>query len=164
MKKVYILRHAKSSWADSSQSDFDRPLNERGENDAPFMGEKFSELGIKPDLVLSSPAKRAFNTAAIIAEKINYPFKKIEKQQNMYMAGAHKFLKIINALPDKISSVMLVAHNPGLTELLNDLAGHTTNNMPTCSLAAIEFFVDEWKAISPGSGKLTLYEYPKKYK
>ena len=80
------------------------------------------------------------------------------------MAGSHKFLKIINSLPDKFSSVMLVAHNPGLTEFANDLAGHITNNIPTCGLVTIEFYVDEWNAISRESGKVASFEYPKKYK
>jgi phosphohistidine phosphatase len=162
MKKIYILRHAKSSWNDLAVSDFDRPLNERGKRDAPLMGDKLKELKIVPDLILSSAAKRAFTTATIVAEKINFPQEKIEKREDFYLASSQKILKVINLLDDSFNSVLIVGHNPGLTELANDLGAFQVSNMPTCALVALEFAVDEWQAVHFGLGKHILFEYPKK--
>ncbi|KAA3614803.1 MAG: histidine phosphatase family protein [Calditrichaeota bacterium] len=162
MKKIYILRHAKSSWKNETLSDFERPLNERGKRDAPLMGLKLSEVGIKPDLILSSAANRAYTTATIIADKMNYPLDGIEKRQDLYLASANKILKMINFLENKHNSVMVVGHNPGLTDLANELGGLQVANMPTCALVALEFSVDEWQAVSWGLGKNLLFEYPKK--
>ena len=164
MKKIYILRHAKSSWNDSTLSDFERPLNQRGKKDAPLMGLKLAELGIIPDLILSSAANRAYTTGSIIAEKINYPLGKIEKREDLYLASARKILKIINFIDNNQNSIMVVGHNPGLTELANDLGGLQVSNMPTCALVALEFAVDDWQAIHWGLGKNILFEYPKKGK
>ncbi len=164
MKKIYILRHAKSSWKDSSLSDFDRPLNERGKRNAPMMGIKMAELNIVPDLVLSSSANRAYTTASIVVEKLNYPKDRIEKRKDLYLASSHAILKIINSADKKHESLMIVGHNPGLTELANDLGAFQVSSMPTCALVALEFAVDEWQAVHWGIGKNILFEYPKKKK
>ncbi len=162
MKKIYILRHAKSSWKDSSLSDFDRPLNERGKRNAPMMGIKMAELNIVPDLVLSSSANRAYTTASIVAEKLDYPKDRIERRRDLYLASSHSILKIINSADNKHESLMIVGHNPGLTELANDLGAFQVSNMPTCALVALEFAVDDWHAVHWGVGKNILFEYPKK--
>ena len=164
MKKIYILRHAKSSWNDQTLSDFDRPLNERGKRDAPQMGSKLAELSITPDLILSSAAKRAYATAVVIADKISYPKTLIEKRQDLYLASANKILKKINFVDDTHKSVMIVGHNPGLTDFANNLGQLQVANMPTCALVAIEFNVDEWQAVHWGLGKNLHFEYPKKGK
>ncbi len=162
MKKIYILRHAKSSWNDLAVSDFDRPLNERGKRDAPLLGDKLKELKIVPDLILSSAANRAITTAMIVAEKINFPQEKIEKREDFYLASSQKIIKVINLLDDSFNSILIVGHNPGLTELANDLGAFQVSNMPTCALVALEFDVGEWQAVHFGLGKHILFEYPKK--
>ncbi len=162
MKKIYILRHAKSSWKDSSLTDFDRPLNERGKRNAPMMGIKMAELNIVPDLVLASAATRAYATASIVAEKLDYPKDRIERRRDLYLASSHAILKIINSADNKHESLMIVGHNPGLTELANDLGAFQVSNMPTCALVALEFAVDDWQAVHWGIGKNILFEYPKK--
>jgi phosphohistidine phosphatase len=164
MKKLYILRHAKSSWTDAALSDFNRPLNERGKRDAPLMGIKLADLNILPDLLLSSAANRAFSTALIVAEALNYPKDRINKREDLYLASSRKILKIINFTENKYDSIMIVGHNPGLTDLAIDLGTLQVSNMPTCALVALDFAVDEWQEVDKGSGKNILFEYPKKGK
>ncbi len=164
MKKIFILRHAKSSWNDTTLSDFERPLNERGNRDAPIMGSKLNELGVMPDLILSSAANRAYTTASIIAEKINYPLSRIDKREDLYLASERKILKIINFIDNGYKNIMVVGHNPGLTDLADNLGTLQVANLPTCALVALEFAVDKWQEVHWGLGKNLLFEYPKKHK
>lgn len=164
MKILYIVRHAKSSWEDSTMSDFDRPLNNRGLHDAPMMGLKLKELGFIPDQIISSSANRALSTAKLLAESISYPLSKIIETKALYLADLSTMLKIVNSVNDEIDSLMLVGHNPGMTQIINYLAAENLFNLPTCSLSGIRFFIDNWEAVSMGLGKQFVYEYPKKYK
>ncbi len=164
MKKLYLLRHSKSSWENPNLDDFDRPLNKRGKRDAPFMGSLLRKFDIKPDLIISSPAKRAYTTAKEITKEINYPQKKIIKNEDIYLASAGELLRIINELPDDADSVMLVGHNPGLTQICNLLCNANIVNIPTSGFTEIHFPVSSWKEIVPDSGKLIVFEYPKKYR
>ena len=163
MKKLYLVRHAKSSWKNHSLKDFDRPLNNRGERDAPFMGELLNKQGIKPGIIVSSSAVRAYETAKIFAEKFDYPEALIFKERSVYEADALNLLDIIRDTDDEYLSLMLLGHNPGMTYLSNYLTAQRIDNMPTCSVATIEFDVDSWRKIKPESGELTAFEYPKKY-
>jgi phosphohistidine phosphatase len=162
MKTIYLVRHAKSSWSNPGLSDFDRPLNKRGKRDAPFMGELLKEKKIKPELVLSSPAKRAKKTALEVTEKLKYPMKQIIFKEEMYEASDNELLKVIQKLDEEAKSVMLFAHNPGLTQLNNYLSDHYIDNIPTCGVVAIEFNC-KWSEIKKNSGKFLFFEYPKKY-
>lgn len=164
MKKLYIMRHAKSSWDHPNIGDYERPLNTRGLTDAPMMGEIFKKLDIMPDLIISSGAKRAITTAQIVAEKIEYPIGKIKQEKNIYTESDKGILKIINHLSNTLQSVMIVGHNPVLTSIVNRLSGYGLSNLPTAAMAAIEFGVDDWNAVAPGMGKVVYFEYPKKYK
>lgn len=164
MKILYIVRHAKSSWEDSTMSDFDRPLNNRGLHDAPMMGLKLKELGFIPDQIISSSANRALSTAKLLAESISHPLSKIIETKALYLADLSTMLKIVNSVNDEIDSLMLVGHNPGMTQIINYLAAENLFNLPTCSLSGIRFFIDNWEAVSMGLGKQFVYEYPKKYK
>lgn len=164
MKKLYIMRHAKSSWDDPGLNDYERPLNKRGKHDAPLMGDIFFKLGIKPDLIISSGAKRAITTARIVAEKLDYPLKKITEEKKIYSESERGILKIINDLDNKYEQVMLLGHNPVFTGLVNWLSDYGLSNLPTAAMVGISFDADDWKAITPGMGKVIHYEYPKKYK
>jgi len=162
MKTLYLVRHAKSSWKHPELSDFERPLNKRGKNDAPFMGKLLSDKGINPGLVISSPAKRASTTAKIIASEINYPKDEITFEENIYDATGRGLMEIISGINEKINSVMLFGHNPGLTVLQNNLSGHFIDNIPTSGVVALEFN-SKWREIKLNSGKFLFFEYPKKY-
>ncbi len=162
MKTIYLVRHAKSSWSNPALSDFDRPLNKRGKRDAPFMGDLLKKLKIKPELILSSPAKRTKKTAIEVSEKLDYPLKKIIFKEEMYEASDNELLKVIQKLDEKVESVMLFAHNPGLTQLNNYLSDQYLDNIPTCGVVAIQFDC-KWNEIKKDSGKFLFFEYPKKY-
>lgn len=163
MKTLYLIRHAKSSWETANLTDFDRPLNERGKKNAPEMGKFLKKENHYPDLILSSPAKRALKTARIIAEEIGYPKNKIEEEIKIYEASVSDLLKITNQLDEKLNTVFLFGHNPGFTDFLNYLTDESISNIPTCGIAKIEFEVDSWKKISGGTGKLVYFNSPKKH-
>lgn len=161
MKKVYIIRHAKSGWKDLMLNDFDRPLNKRGKKDAPFMGKLLKEKGIFPDAILSSPAKRAKSTAQIIAKEINFK-KPIIYDRNIFEATAPTLKSVIKSLDDKYDSVFMFGHNPGLNSLVESLVDFD-ENIPTSAVVEIEFDTDKWNKIKSKNAKLISFEYPKKY-
>lgn len=163
MKYLYIVRHAKSSWRDSSITDFERPLNSRGKRDAPFMGSLMREKGVKPDLLLSSPAKRAEKTCIIISKELRYPEEKIKYDDRIYEAGISDLTKVIGQVDDDVESLMIFGHNPGLTIFNNYLTENHIDNLPTCGIAGLELNIDSWKDISDNIGKRLFFEYPKKY-
>ena len=162
MKKVYLVRHAKSSWKDSSQDDFERPLNKRGKLDAPLMGAKLHDKKIVPDIILSSPALRAKTTAEIIAKKIEYK-KEIVYKKNIYEASASTLHKILTKIADKNRVAFLFGHNPSLNELAEKYINFN-ENIPTCGIVEIEFDCDSWVDISVKNAKMVSFDYPKKYK
>ncbi len=164
MRELFFLRHAKSSWDDPSLSDFDRPLNDRGKNDAPLMGEHLKKLGIKPDLIVSSPAKRAKKTAKIVAQKLGYPEESIEWREQIYEASAQTLLYMVCQLPASAKRVMIVGHNPGLTMLANILGDITIDNIPTAGVVGIAFDSSDWHEACRMQGHTILFEYPKKVK
>jgi phosphohistidine phosphatase len=160
MKKLYLVRHAKSSWKNPELTDIERPLNKRGKRDAPFIGNVLKEKNIIPDLIISSPAKRAAKTAVVIADKIGYTKSKIINDDNIYEASFSELLDLIRNLDDKHNTVMLFGHNPGLTMLNNYLSEHYIDNIPTCGVVGIQFD-SSWNGIKADSGNSFLYIYPK---
>jgi len=163
MKRLYIIRHAKSSWANNQLSDFDRPLNDRGNRDAPIIGEVLKNKKVKPDLVISSSAKRALTTAKILSDIIGYPIENIEESYEIYETTTQNLLDVVNDIDDINNSVILFGHNPGFTRLANLLGDKYIENLPTCAVAEIELDVDSWEDVGIDSGKLVSFEYPKKY-
>jgi len=164
MKTIVLVRHAKSSWKDPSLDDFDRPLNKRGKRNAPFMGEKLKERRIMPDLILSSPAKRAKKTARAIAEKIGYPKKKIIFDDNMYHSNERYLLELVRNQDDKYETLMLFGHNPDFNNFADILLKkNPVDNIPTTGVYGIRFNVDRWKKVREGKGKSLFFSYPKRY-
>ena len=164
MKKLIVVRHAKSSWEDFQISDFDRPLNSRGLKDAPTMGKKLKELGLVPDQIICSSANRAMTTARLLAQNMGFEIEHIIENKGLYLADPDSIIRLIHTVNNTTETLMLVGHNPGLTYLINDLAGENLFNLPTCALSCIRFEIDDWKAVSSGLGRQVAYEYPKKYK
>jgi len=162
MKTLYLSRHAKSSWRDPELSDIERPLNKRGKRDAPFMGKLLAEKGINPDLIISSPAKRASSTAKIIASELNYDKEKIIFDKNIYEGTGRRLLEIISEIKEKYNFVMLFGHNPGLTVLSNNLSDRFIDNIPTSGVVALEFSTS-WEEIELNSAGFIFFEYPKKH-
>ena len=161
MKTLYIVRHAKSSWDDPSLADFDRPLNSRGRRDAPRMGKRLKEQNILPDLIFSSPAKRALSTAKRIAEELGYSKHAIETNEDLYHASEEEILSVLQGFSDKHSAVLMVGHNPGLTDFVNALMNLNIFNIPTCGIATCSLDVSSWKEIEFGKGINVFYDFPK---
>ena len=163
MKTLYLVRHAKSSWKYPNLDDFERPLNKRGRKSAPFMGTILKKLKVAPDLILSSPANRASMTARIIADKIGYPLDKIRYSESIYEFSANALIDIIEQLEDGVDKVMLVGHNPALTDLANYIGDKAINNLPTSGVFSADLNIPSWAKISDRCGKVKFFEFPKKH-
>ena len=162
MKRLYLLRHAKSSWDDDSLSDVERPLNKRGLRDAPMMGKRFRAHGYLPDRIVSSGAVRADATARAVAYELGYPVASIAREDALYLAGPATLLEIVRRADDTLGSLMLVGHNPGMTDFANTLSDHGIDNLPTCGLFCVNLAVERWRDVEPRGGVLVCFEYPKK--
>ena len=162
MKTLYVIRHAKSSWEDISLADINRPLNERGEHDAPYMGKRLKERRVVPDLLISSPAKRALATGEKIGAILNYSKEKIKTYRDLYHAEDENILRIIKNINDKHDTVLIFGHNPGLTDFVNRLTDTNIDNIPTCGIVACNIKVNSWEDIGWGKGKVDFFDYPKK--
>lgn len=162
MKTLIIVRHAKSSWDNLDLKDSERPLNDRGEKDAPRMGKRLKEREIIPDLLLSSPAVRTIETCRHIATVLGYPLEKIKTEPRLYHADEDKLLQIVKELKDRDDCVMLFGHNPGLTVFTNLLLNEDIDNIPTCGIVSTLLDVNSWNKVKYGSGQLDFYDYPKR--
>lgn len=161
MKKLYLVRHAKSSWDDAQLKDIDRPLNERGATDAPRMGQVLKSRGVSPHLIATSPALRAATTAMIIAEAL-VGSDKVQIDARLYRSNTRELFNLVRNLPPSIHSAMWIGHNPAFTDFANELIPDEIDNIPTCGIVAITFPVSEWGKISKNTGELMFFERPKK--
>lgn len=152
MKTLFLLRHAKSSWKEADLADFDRPLNERGRRAAPFMGRLLQDRGFSPDLIISSPARRARKTAKLFKEAGDYEAE-VMFDDRIYEASSNTLVYVAGEVDDSINAVMLVGHNPGMEGAVRVLTG-LTEPMPTAAVAVIDLDVDSWKQIASGRGTL----------
>ncbi|MDQ3322086.1 MAG: histidine phosphatase family protein [Acidobacteriota bacterium] len=159
MKIVFLLRHAKSSWKDDNLADFDRPLNKRGLEIMPFVGEKIFDNQFQIDLILSSPAKRARQTAILVKETAQIKAE-IRYDERIYEASPHRLLEVIAETEDEREAIMLVGHNPGLEGLIRVLTGET-QLMKTAALAVIDLQIERWKETSAGCGMVRKIINPK---
>ena len=162
MKKLTLIRHAKSDWHSESQTDFDRPLNERGKKAAPLMGKRLSARDNFPDLLICSPAKRTRQTAKKIAKQLAYPENAIELREEIYEATLDTLIELTKELPDQHAHVMLIGHNPGFSEFGEWFTGEAPDWLPTCGLLELELPVANWAAIEQGCATLLLYDFPKR--
>jgi phosphohistidine phosphatase len=161
VKNLFLVRHAKSDWSVGGQKDFERNLDGRGLHDAPNMGRKLFQMGIKPDLILSSPAERARLTSELVAEQLKYDPDKIVFDDEIYEASVRSLLNVINSLDDKYQNVMIFGHNPTFTYIAEYLTKREIGNIPTCGAVQIEFPIKSWKEVSEGTGDLKFFIYPK---
>jgi phosphohistidine phosphatase len=142
MKTLLILRHAKSSWKNPNLSDHERPLNKRGKNDAPRMGQLLAREGLVPDLIISSSAVRAKATAEFVALACDYQ-SEIQYTRDLYHAWPAAYIDILHEVQNKHQRVMVIGHNPGIEELVEELSGEWVR-MPTAALAQITPNIDHW--------------------
>ena len=162
MKTLLLLRHAKSSRDDSSLRDFDRPLTDRGKDDAKLTGRELRKKEISVDAIVSSPAKRARRTAELFAKAAELPTEP-SLDERIYEASAHQLLGVVSELAPSSALVLLVGHNPRFEELLHALTGDVAR-MPTASLACIDLNVNEWREVNRSSGSLRWLVTPKSLK
>ena len=159
MKMVLLLRHGKSKRGPEYEIDFDRPLAKRGKRDAVRMGEYLAEQDLVPELILSSPAKRAQDTALRCAEAAGY-LDEVRFERSLYQGGAESYLELLWALEDTVSRVLFVAHNPDLEIVVEELA-HRYVRMPTAALARIDADAPEWRALFRVPRRLVWVQYPR---
>lgn len=159
MKTILLNRHAKSDWNNIDLTDFERPLNNRGERDAPEMAERLLEKNIKIDKIITSPAIRAISTARVFAEKLE--INEIQEEKDIYHSGEITIKKLVNELPDNINTVLFFGHNPDFTSLARYFSGELFANVPTCGIVCIDFDINTWKKIHQKNGKVRFFDFPK---
>lgn len=160
MKKLFLLRHARAEERQSGEKDFDRELSAIGLQNATRMGMNISHKQYQFDIIVSSPAIRAFNTANLIAEQIKYDTSKIHQNGEIYEASVRTLLQVVNNLKEEWESVLLVGHNPSLTYLAEYVTSEAIGDITTCGLVEIDFNIGAWKEASEGNGTFVSYEYP----
>jgi len=161
MKTILLIRHAKSSWDNTVQKDFDRPLNERGLKDAPAMAKRLLEKNVQIDALISSPAKRAITTCMLFAEVYSIKPKDIITYNDLYNAQPPTFLKAIKAANDTFNTIAIFAHNPGVTDFANRLTDTRIDDMPTCAIFAIQADIEQWKDFEKAKRQFLFFDYPK---
>jgi len=169
MLTLSLLRHAKSSWANPRIDDFERPLNERGEDAAPRMAAFMARRGIAPELILCSPAVRTRQTLELVLPHLpGNP--KVVYEDVLYLAAASALLKRVCKVAAKVRHTMAIGHAPGLHTLAQELAGAGTREdmqalaekFPTAGLAVIVFAARTWAGVNRGAGRLELFMTPKR--
>ncbi|MDP2323866.1 MAG: histidine phosphatase family protein [Gammaproteobacteria bacterium] len=160
--QLTLLRHAKSAWDDATRKDRDRPLNERGERDAPLMGQRLCARSARPTLILTSPAVRARRTAQIIAREIGYPAEFLQREEDLYLASPDQIIAVLARQERSFRDVIVCGHNPGLTDLANRLTGAGIDNIPTTGIVIIGLTLDRWTDLGEAEGKLLWFDYPRR--
>lgn len=162
MKRLMLVRHAKSSWKNPDCADFDRPLTKRGKNDALATGRWLAERKVHPTLIASSPAKRAIATLKRITGEMGVPEKEIVRDARLYPADFSGLLAFVRGIDDIHEEVMVCGHNPALMELCNYLAGCSFTILPTCGVVFFDVMVDAWRDVRNGSGRILSWNCPRR--
>ena len=162
MKTLFLLRHAKSSWDDPDLKDFERPLNERGKQDIPVMVSRFQQGHGSVDSIICSPANRAKTTAHKFAELLGFPEADVISNPELYFAGTGMFLKAAASADDDCEKLLLVGHNPAITEFANVMADEHIDNIPTCGLVELSVPIENWSDIELHSATLVSFDFPKR--
>ncbi len=162
MKTLYVIRHAKSSWGDFTLPDFERPLNDRGKKDAPFMAKRLLQRNVRIDAFVSSPAKRALKTCKLFCKEFDVAEEKIKLIDALYHAPKETFYQVIGQLDDRHGSVAIFSHNPGITDFVNSLTPELRiDNMPTCAIMAISCDTESWSSFKTDPKTILFFDYPK---
>lgn len=161
MKTLLVIRHAKSSWENAIVNDMDRPLNERGKRDAPAMAQRLLGSGVRIDHFVSSPAKRARNTAELFIHEFGRKKEDILFIPELYHAPPQTFRDVIASLDDRFDTIALFSHNPGITAFVNSLTSVRVDNMPTCGIFAVKSDGANWAEFAAASKEFWFFDYPK---
>ncbi|MFK5923616.1 MAG: histidine phosphatase family protein [Verrucomicrobiota bacterium] len=162
MKKLILIRHAKSSWDEPGIGDRERTLNKRGLKDAVTIGKALHERGVKPDVMIVSLAVRAWTTAELIADELRYPREELIQESAIYAAGLGALMDVVQNIDEDVDTACLVGHNPGFEDLANSLIpGMRIDHMPTCGVVRLSLKSDTWGAAGVGDGELLEFFGPK---
>jgi phosphohistidine phosphatase len=164
MKQILLMRHAKSSWEDGSLKDFDRPLNKRGQKDAPMMGEFIRQIGYKPAAIIASPASRAKQTTQLSMKAAKVDEDDIYWNEDLYYGSMRDYIAAIQSVENKVERLLLIGHNPLIENTAGILAGSehkTAIRMPTAALVCLESFAEKWEQVSPGTCQIKWMMIPK---
>lgn len=161
MKSILLIRHAKSDWDDPALKDFDRPLNERGKNDAPRMALRLLDRNISIDAFIASPAKRARKTAELFAKAYGREKEEILFHESLYLAPVPVFFDVICGISDAYNSIAVFSHNEGITQFANQLTNARIDNIPTCGIFAIKSDIQAWKDFGEQGNSFDFFDYPK---
>jgi phosphohistidine phosphatase len=163
MKKLYLIRHAKSDWDDPALEDFERGLNKRGRRNIPIMGKALRDKNIKPDLIISSSAKRAKLTAKGLAKELGYS-KDIRFLKKLYFSEPKTWFDVIRDINKKYETVFIIGHNPEITDVCNMLIDDYIDNVPTLGIAGFKIGLNKWKSFERENASFEFLIYPKMYK
>jgi phosphohistidine phosphatase len=161
MKTLFLIRHAKSSWKDCTIDDHERPLNQRGKDNTPIMANRLHQLGIKPDALFSSTAKRAVTTAQKFADQLDFPQPQIVYNPDLYLASAGMLQNFVGKIENSLNSVLIFGHNPGLTLLVAQVWGLPINHIPTCGIVSLSFKNATWEEASSQLPSGATFDFPK---
>lgn len=161
-RTLVVIRHAKSSWNDPLRSDFERTLNDRGNSDAPDMARRLKKAGIIPDLMIASAAKRTRETATLMAGVLGYDPAAIQLEEKLYHCLPVTMEEVLYAVSDDVRTVFIIAHNPGITDFVNQFSSQFyVGNLPTCGVVAVHFNGASWNELSTAKKNVFLYDTPK---
>lgn len=161
MLLLTLLRHARTESARDGQEDWHRELEPRGQRDAPEMARRLRDRGLTPKLIIASPAVRAIATATLVARELGLPKDKIVEDERLYLASPNAMLQVIKERGGSASPLMIVGHNPGISELADKLsAERSLDNMPTCGAYTLEFDLRDWSEIETATGFNAQFDYP----
>lgn len=160
-KRLTLVRHAKSSWSNPDLIDFERPLNKRGQRDAPLMGRYLAGKDLHFDLLLVSPAIRARMTAEALAEQLEIDPARLTVNKGIYQATVSELVELLRSIADIHKNVLLLGHNPAITDLANYLVDGRLENIPTCGIFSVELQVPSWRQLDRAAAKLLFYDFPK---
>ena len=163
MRTLYLIRHAKSSWSNATLKDFDRPLNNRGLRDAPFMAKMLKGKIEQLDKIVSSPANRAFTTASFFAEAFDIRIEDIQTEKSIYEAYSEDIMSVIRGFDNDWQQVALFGHNPGFTHMANNFSTDYIPNMPTCSIVQISAIDAKWADFDSDKASNRAFYFPKQY-
>jgi phosphohistidine phosphatase len=161
VKRLTLMRHGDAQWKDPEVEDFVRPLNRRGSSESEAMGRRLIELALVPDCIMASPARRAQQTAEIVARELGLATRSIHFEEALYLAGAPEILRLARAFGPRVPHLMIVGHNPGISELASLLAPMAdVGGLATAALCTITFDTDQWSAVGPRLARDVFNEAP----
>ncbi len=162
MKTLFLMRHGKSSWDNLNLEDHERPLLKKGIKRTLKISDFLAEKKIKPDVIISSTAVRAYETAGLIAKQLDYPEERIILNESLYFSGVQAIEEVICRLPKSSQSAMIVGHNPDMTRFVNQFMEEKIDYLPTSAVIGFNFHCSHWREIMLSKRELLFFMYPKK--